>query len=222
MVNRFKSSFQRDKETFRELNVRQKLEFIWDYYKILIVSVLSVALLLLLAGALNVGRGEIAMYAVLINANEETESAIFDDLLTQSGLELGEKTVHVESSYKLGGSFSEVYDAQTLQVLAAEFAIGDLDLFAANEAVYRSYASQDAFIDLSLFIEKDILEKKPEDLYIYENSDGIPIIGGVWLRSDSVLHQAGYYTGDVLFGVVANAQNLDEALAVTRQILIAR
>ena len=218
-VQGIKNRIRRDIAHLRTLKGRRLREFIWDYYKIPIICVASFVLIFALAGVLNVSRGDIAMYAILINANEEVESTLFDDLLADAGMELGEKTVSVTAGYKLGGEFSELYDVQTVQVLAAQFAIGDLDVFAADEPVFSSYAEQDAFVDMSLFMEPELLEKMEADLYWYENTDGVQIAGGVWLRQGSALHKAGYYSGDVLIGVVANAQNLDEAVAAVLQIM---
>ena len=218
-VQGIKTRIRRDIEYLRTLKGRRLWEFIWDYYKLPILTVAFLVAVLALGGLFNVGRGEIAMYAILVNANEEAESTVFDELLTRGGVELGEKTVSVITTYKLGGEFSEMYDVETIQVLAAEFAIGDLDIFGANEEVFATYAAQDAFVDMSLFMEPELLEQHRENLYVYKNSDGVEIVGGIWLRPGSPLHEAGYYSGDVLLGVVANAQNLDEAVTAVLQIL---
>lgn len=218
-VQGIKKRIQRDITYFKTLKGQKLREFIWDYYKIPIISLVSLALLFALAGALDLSRGDIAMYTILVNANEEVESPLFDELLVSAGVELGEKTVSITANYKLGGEMNELYDAETIQVLAAQFAIGDLDVFAADEEVFAAYAQQDAFVDMSLFAEPELLEKNEGDLYTYLNTDGVEIVGGIWLRPGSPLHEAGYYTGDVLIGVVANAQNLDEAVAAVLQIM---
>ena len=108
-------------------------------------------------------------------------------------------------------------DGETVQVLAALFGIGDLDLFVADEPVYSSYVAQDAFIDLSLFVEKEDLE--PYDLYTYTGEEGREIVAGIWLHEGSPLHRAGYYTGDVIIGVAANAQNLDPAVDFMKTLI---
>lgn len=218
-IRGIKAAFERDKEAFRELKGHRRMEFIWDYYKIPIIAAASVLALLLLGAVFNVGRGEIAMYAVLVNADEETESPVFDELLARGGTQPDGRTVDVVSNYKLGGAFSEAYDAETIQVLAARFAIGDLDLFGADEEVFRAYAAQDAFADISLFIDRELLEQHRADLYTYENSDGVEIVGGIWLREDSPIHRAGFYSGDVLFGIAQKAEHMDEAIAIIRQLL---
>lgn len=213
-----KSAFMRDTQAFRELEPHRRMEFIWDYYKLPILVTASI-IVLLLGAVSNIGRGEICLYAVLVNADENVESPVFDELLKLGGAQEDGRTVSVVSNYKLGGEFSEVYDAQTLQVLAAEFSIGDLDLFGANEEVFRSYAELDAFLDLSLFIDKALLERHRENLYTYSNSDGVEIVGGIRLREGSPIHRAGYYSGDVIFGVAARAEHMDEAILLIRQLL---
>lgn len=218
-IRGIKASLRRDKAAFQALHGRRRLEFIWDYYRIPIIAAASILALLLLGAVFNIGRGDTAMYVVLVNAGEDVESSVFDELLERSGMELNGKTVHVASNYKLGGEFSEAYDAQTLQVLAALFSIGDLDLFGADEAVFRSYAVKDAFVDLSLFIEKALLERHEADLLRYTNSDGQEIVGGIRLHAGSPLHRAGYYAGDVLLGIPSQAEHLEEAIAAIRQLL---
>lgn len=218
-IKGMKAAFQRDKKALRELKGHRRLEFIWDYYKIPVLAVASVLALFLLASVFNMGRGEISMYAVLVNADEETESHVFDELLARGGAQAEGRTVDVVSSYRLGDTYSEAYDAETIQVLAARFAIGDLDLFGADEAVFHSYATQDAFVDLSLFIDREILEQHQADLYTYENADGVEIVGGIWLHEGSPIHQAGYYSGDVLFGIAQKAEHMDEAIVIIFQLL---
>ena len=104
-----------------------------------------------------------------------------------------------------------------MQVLAALFGIGDLDLFAADEAVFASYASQEAFVDLSLFLEKEDLAR--HERYTYPGEGGREIVAGIRLKPGSPLHRAGYYTDEVILGVAANAQNLDPAVAFVKELV---
>ena len=105
-------------------------------------------------------------------------------------------------------------------MLAALVGIGDLVVFAADEAVFTAYADKDAFVDLSLFIEKEDLAKA--QLYV-RPGDGVQTraerIDGIRLEAPSPLHEAGYYSGPVIIGIAANARNLDEALAFVKQIV---
>ena len=189
---------------------KKKRQFLWDYYKLPIGAVLCAAALVVLTMTLNLGRGDNVMYAVLVNASDTGEKQVFTTLLEEAGVDMAGKEVDVAASYTLLYDPTSLTDGVTVQVLAALFGIGDLDVFAADEPVFTSYAEQDAFVDLSLFIEPEDLEK--HDLYTCTTEDGNEIVAGIWLHEGSPLHEAGYYTGDVVIGVAANAQNLDPAV----------
>ncbi len=189
---------------------KKKRQFLWDYYKLPIGAVLCAAALVVLTMTLNLGRGDNVMYAVLVNASDTGEKQVFTTLLEEAGVDMAGKEVDVAASYTLLYDPTSLTDGDTVQVLAALFGIGDLDVFAADEPVFTSYAEQDAFVDLSLFIEPEDLEK--HDLYTRTTEDGNEIVVGIWLHEGSPLHEAGYYTGDVVIGVAANAQNLDPAV----------
>ena len=72
-------------------------------------------------------------------------------------------------------------------------------------------------MDLSLFIEQEDLAGHA--LYTYEGQGGREVVAGIWLKPGSPLHRAGYYTGDVIIGVAANAQNLDPAVAWMKELV---
>lgn len=213
---RLRDSILRDVETARALDKRERLEFIWDYYKIPIVTVLSLAVLAVLTVVFRLGGANTAMYAVFVNANDAGDAAALNGLLERSGVDLEGRTIDVAASYTLYYDDPANTYADTIQVLAALFGIGDLDLFAADEAVFRAYVEKEAFIDLSLFIEADVLER--HRLCTYVNEGGRQVVAGIWLSKGSPLHAAGYYDSDVLIGVAANAQNLDPAIEFMKQL----
>ncbi|NLM62159.1 MAG: hypothetical protein GX193_08810 [Clostridiales bacterium] len=206
---------KKDIATFRRLDKRHRWLFIWDYYRIPIISVLIIAAIGA-AVAFGVMRDDKDLYIVMVNANREVVVESVPTQLEKNGIDLAGMKIDVETSYTLKYEDFTQADVQTVEVLAVRFGIGDLDVFAADEPVFRSYAEKDAFVDLSLFIPKDVLGSKEADLYRYRNSDGHEIVGGIWLRKGSPLHEAGLYSGDVLIGVAALAENLDNALLFIR------
>lgn len=215
---KLKEQVNQDKQTLKQLNPQQKCLFIWDYYKLPILCILLVLILAVTGITLAASSGKTALYAVLVNANNEAAADPFTPLLEKGGKDMRTQKVSVEASYTLHYENPTDMDATTLQVLAALFGIGDLDVFAADEAVYASYAKQNAFVDLRLFISADILKAHQSDLYYSEAEDGTPIVSGLWLREGSFLHEAGYYSADVIIGVATQAQNFDDAVLAIQQI----
>ena len=219
---KFRERLQADRAALARLQGKDKIEFLWDYYKLPILSlvcVLVIGVLVILSGT---GHRDVAMYAVLVNTDrldEAPDAAVLEALLEQGGMELRGKRIDVSADLYLGQDDDRLNDGQTIQVLAALFGIRGLDFFAADEPVFRRYAQQDAFVDLSLLIEPALLEGHAGDLYYYENSEGRQILGGVILHAGSPLHRAGYYHGDVVVGAAASAQNLEAAVLFLKQLL---
>lgn len=214
------AKIQRDKQALSQLDRNGKLLFIWDYYKIPILSVLCVLVLGLLTVLTSASSGKAAMYAVFVNtASAEGDREALDEILEQGGIALSGRHVDVTADLHLGREHDELSDAQTVQVLAALFGIKGLDFFAADEAVFEKYAQQDAFLNLALFLDADTLSRHREDLYYYENADGQTVLGGIRLHPGSPLHEAGYFLTEVTVGIACSAQNMEEALCFLKQLL---
>lgn len=214
------AKIQRDKQALSQLDRNGKLLFLWDYYKIPLLSVLCVLVLVLLTVLTSASSGKAAMYAVFVNtASAEGDREALDEILEQGGIALSGRHVDVTADLHLGREHDELSDAQTVQVLAALFGIKGLDFFAADEAVFEKYAQQDAFLNLALFLDADTLSRHREDLYYYENADGQTVLGGIRLHTGSPLHEAGYFLTEVTVGIAASAQNMEEALCFLKQLL---
>ena len=219
-----KERMQADRKIFRTLNREERLLFIWDYYKIPILAAASVLVLTVMTLISWAGKKDIAMYAVFVNSDVsvvEAHPELLNALLAEAGVDMEGKAIDITADLTLGKDYSNETDGQTIQILASLFGISGLDVFAADPESFDRYAVQDAFVDLSLFLEPELYEKSGCVPYRYINGDGREILGGIVLTAESALHEAGYYHGDVLIGVAANAQNLDEAVAFVKQLLTA-
>ena len=211
-------TLRRDRETLKRLDRKAKLQMIWDYYRLPIIGAVCVLFLVVLTATIRISASGTAFYAVFINAEEQGEKAGLDELLSRSGISLDGRTINVTSNYTLYYDDPANSYADTVQVLAALFGIGDLDVFAADEPVFQAYADKDAFVDLSLFIERQDLDQMKK--YTRAGEGGRELIVGLYLSSPSPLHSAGYYSGEVVIGVAANARNLDESLAFIKQLVL--
>lgn len=215
---KLKDQICKDRETFKRLDMRQRRWFIWDYYKLPILSVLLVLVFTVTGIMLAVKNTKTVLAVVMINANNEAQSDPFTPLLEADGVDMSGRRVDIESKYTLHYDNETQADAQTIEVLAALFGVGNLDVFVADEPVYDSYAGQKAFLNLSLFLPADLLKAHSGDLYYGETASGRGVCG-IRLHPGSPLHTSGYYAGDVIIGVAASAQNMDNALAAVRELL---
>lgn len=219
---KLKDRVQADREILRSLNREERLLFFWDYYKIPILAVVSALVLTVMALISWAGKKDVAMYAVFVNSDAavvQTKPESLNEMLGISGVDMEGKTIDITADLTLGKDYSHETDGTTLQILASLFGISGLDLFAAEQDTFDRYGVLDAFVDLSLFLEPELYEKTGCEPYWYLNSDGHKIMGGVVVKPGSAIHTAGYYHEDVVVGVAANAQNLEEAVSFVKQLL---
>ena len=213
----------RDRETYRKLPDRKsRINFIWDYYKIPIIAVLTIIGLALILFISNIGRKDASMYVVLLNNDSslvECDPSIFDEQLSKSSLNLKGKSVDVNDKLSVGYEGNEAADIETMQILTALFTISDLDLYVADKKYFDYFLEDGGYCDLSLVLDEDLLNKYKDDLYYWENSNGQKILCGIILHKGSIIHKAGYYHDDVIMGVVSNANNMEVAVEFIRLML---
>ncbi len=218
---RFIEDIRKDRIKISQMETRkEKLLFIWDYYKFVIIAVVCI----LLIGGISVGQAlrakDVAMYVVTLNSDysiNEVDETVFMDGLVKEGYEPGDKVVDVNDFMSLGGMFTEEEDISTMQVLTALFTISDLDVFVADEEYFAKYVEDDGYADLSKLIDGDILNS--QKLYKHVNSDGVEVVDGIYLEPGSMLHKAGYYHDEVLIGACASGNNLEEAILFIKSLI---
>ena len=216
-MEKLRHFLQSEKEKLRGLNRRQRLQYFWDYYKLPIGAVLLAAAMLIYTLCYNAGPGKIDLNAVLVNAREG-DSTLFSQALQAGGWKSPQVSVDTTLTYTNAAELAEE-DVATIQVLFAQFTMGEMDLFAANPEVFQRYTDQDGFENLGLLLPQQLQQTHPERLIRYTTEDGQEKIGGILLESGSPLHTGGYYSGPVAVGIVSRCKHLDEALAVIEFLL---
>ncbi len=217
------AQLQADREKYKTLKSREeKAAFIWDYYKVPIIALMSFLVILLLVIVNNLGRKQTAMYLVMVNSDAayvECDEEQIQQILADSDYDAGDKQIEISSSYTLGTSGSSSSDAETLQVLTALFSISDMDVYIADQEYFDYFAGNGGYADLSLLMDQDLLDQWEDCLYYTENEDGTTTLSGIILPEDSVFHQAGYYHDTAILGIVARADNLEAAVAFLKSFL---
>lgn len=220
---RFIDRIKKDKETLNSLDTKEdKLIFLWDYYKVAIISLFLVFIIIVVTIISSIGKKPVIMYAVLVNSDAqivEVNSDMFIEELNKAGVETENKTVDINDYLTLGMDNKQEDDIETLQVLNALFSITDLDIFVGYKEDFDQFIDKDAFCDLSLLIDKDLLDKHQDDLYRYNDYSGHQIVGGIILHENSPLHKAGYYHKDIIIGAASNGVYMNNAIAFIKQML---
>ncbi|MBQ9036434.1 MAG: hypothetical protein IJ115_03125 [Erysipelotrichaceae bacterium] len=223
---KWREQLEKDKKQLAELKTTEKkIQFIWDYYKIPIITVTVVVAILIISAISNIGRQNTKMYVVLLNNDSlvsECDETVFNRMLENGGIDMSKSKVDVNKDLSLGREHNEAADMETLQVLTALFSISDLDVYVADKENFDYFVKEDGFANLNVLLDRNLLEEYEDDLYVYQDSRGNTVTGGIILHSDSLLHKAGYYHDDVIIGIVGRAVNLDEAVTFVNELLRSR
>lgn len=212
---------KRDIDTISKIDdKKEKYIYLWDYYKLPIVSVAIAVVVLLVALLSTLGKESKILYVVLLNNDSsvvEVDESVFINELNKAGVNIENKTVDVNAYLSLGNDNSQ--DGETLQVLNALFSLTDLDVYVSPKEQFDIFGEKDAFCDLSLLIDKELLNNHRDDLYIYKDTNNKNVVGGIVLHDNSIIHKAGYYHNDVIIGVANNGVNLENAIILIKEML---
>lgn len=192
---------------------RQKLDYIWEYYKSWILAGILAAAVILYGIYAACFRQESALYVTMVNATGY-ESSVFDEFLDTAGFGTDRYRVDVNAALKLNAKKPGVQDAQTLEVLYALFGTGNLDLYVADVEMFDFFAETGAMTDLGDFLSPEFLAENESRLHrVTLLSSGEEIIAGIYPEESSRFCGAGYYEEPVPLGVVTDAVNIGTAVA---------
>ena len=220
-IKHITDQWKRDKETLSRLKGKKRLEFLWDYYKIPIVTLGLIIVFTILALVIRAPQKGTAVYVVWVNAVSQDESTYFDECLARAGIDTEEEHADVSTSFSLGIPGNDAADAQTMQVLSALFGIGDLDLYIADPEHFELYAVKDAFSDLSELLPEDVFLAAGDRIYYTVKAGGELVPVGYRITEDSGAAKAGYLAPgtEAIAGILENALNRDTAVKLLTEMI---
>lgn len=197
------------KPNFKEMTNKKKLEYIWDYYKFVILGSIFIICTLISAIYNHLTEKECLLKMIMVNGSIPYDGAIFaDDFLIAQNFNPETQEIVVSS---VGLSLTEKtyqQDYYTVQALIARLTSGSIDLLSAPSNIYSDYAKEGYFVDLNTIFSKEELSKY-KDLLIYtmqeDTKESYPC--GFDLTNNTWIKKYGYYTTDCNFGILYNAPN---------------
>ena len=162
------------KTPFKELTFSQKIQYIWDYYKIPIFLVIIgiIAVTTFICGRL--AQKNTVLSVLCVNAEnsttEDNGADIFNDFLTDNGYDLSKDEIALNKNICVDVDKSGL-DYQNMAVLTAYFASNEYDICFMDDKTFDYYAKNVCFEDISKYLDKAVLEKY-KDRLAYVTIDG--------------------------------------------------
>lgn len=190
------------KTPFRKMTAKQKLEHIWEYYKLAIFGTAAgIALIIYIVYKALTPDPDAALNVTLVNANgyDAVEEDCFIRYLKEQGYDLTAETAYVNTSLSIDGEKGGQASATSMQVLSAMVMVGEIDLLAGDEYTLQLMGSGGGLMPVDQILSSEQLEKYGDRIYSVENPEtGEELACGIWLEEGSLLVQDGYYYGRVL------------------------
>lgn len=198
---------------FKEMNTKKKIEYIWDYYKIIILC--SIFAIYAIGSAIydHVTEKECLLKLIMINGNIPYDGAIFaDDFLQEQTLDPDTQEI-VISSVGLGlteKTYQEDY--HTTQALIVRLTSGNIDIMSAPADVYKDYAREGYYSNLNtIFTEKELAEYKEFLVFTTDSITNETYPCGFDLSGSAWINKYGYYSRDCQFGIIYNSTHTELA-----------
>lgn len=224
-------------EKFKDMTSKQKLAYIWDYYKVPII--LGVVLIYLVTsfihGRLTAKQTVFRLVMVDSNVTALIEESLLDGFAKScEGFDPDKEEMKLDANYDLSEESYTVYTIE--QKLLAEYNIGSIDGTIAPKEEILKLAESQAYADLTEILPRDLMDKiKGRGLELLTNKYEDPATGeiheylfAVNISSspcitsgfkDAMGDTISYYDKDCYYAVCPNADNLDNSIAFLRYLL---
>ncbi|MDD3174468.1 MAG: hypothetical protein PHF63_12560 [Herbinix sp.] len=211
---------QTEKEKLREMSLRGKFDYLWEYYKIhALTVVIAIAIIIYFIYSAFHPNMVPQFYAAMLN------NTINEDVLEQYNtdfaeyLQLNPERERVEFNTNFNFVADGQYTMSMRQALVTYVASAEVDVIIAPESLFHDYAYSGYFSKLSDQLPTDIYSTLTDQLYITdtkENSERNDY--GVYLTDTKLYKNNANNTDPYILGIVANSKHEENTIDFIRYL----
>jgi hypothetical protein len=208
---------QRETNTkFSDLTSRQKVEYIWEYYKLAIFGIIILVVIIVnIIIRIISPPPETLITVALTNANSNMteDDVLFQEFVEQSGYDWDDTRVALNSGIFLSKEGQGQTDFANYQALVAQIMVGEIDVLGGEEHIFEKVGAGKAMYSLYDILPAEVIEKhKAKIKMIKDTETGDEIPCAILLPPDSILIKEGYYKEGAMIGVPLSSSNLELAV----------
>lgn len=165
----WKEEINNTKKVLKEGTASQKLEYIWDYYKLPILLFLVAILFIGSFVHAKVTAKEYILQGMFLNsiAEVDTVDRFEQDYLANCPIDLSKEDVFFDTSiYYSTDNNTDTTSYQSIQLINARIAAGEIDFMVAENSILTGFSYNGYFYDLSEVLSEEQFQKyEPYFLY---------------------------------------------------------
>lgn len=210
-----------EKDKLKSMSWRDRLWYIWEYYKFHIIGAAVAAVLIVsLGGAFYNSTFDTVLHCIYLNSRAATEvnpAPLEQDFAEY--LNLGKKElITAEISYISFDENATDYSYAAMAKVTALVAAHDLDIIIGDQAAIDHYASLNGFINLEEGLPPDVLALVKDRLYIAKDGENTEYACAVDLSGTEFAAASNLAQDPPLLGIISNTENKDTVLQLIRYL----
>ena len=151
----------------KNMSLKGKLGYFWDYYKIHTAVVLAVLALTIMFIQQYRANKDYAFYAVLLNVNTTCiqNNQWSDEFSEYAGIDTEEYATAIDTSFIISRDNYSEYSIGSMEKLVVMISSGIIDIVVADTGTFESQAQNEYYVNLEMVLPKEILDKYSDYLY---------------------------------------------------------
>lgn len=216
-----KEEAKREKKKLSSMSGKDRIWYIWEYYKIHIIgTILAIGVIISIGTTIHQNNYNTAFYCLILNSRSADSSTEYIEQGFAEYLGLGEDDrVIVDAS--LSVSFDDntnEFGYASLAKISALMASKELDAMIADPASIDHFGSMGGFMNLKEVLPEDLYQLIEDDLYYVEDEEGNTIACAVSLESTPFQSSTGMMVDSPLMGFLNNSTHIDSNIAFLRYL----
>lgn len=205
-----------EKEKLKTMTGKDKVWYIWEYYKFPIFGViLGIILIWTIASSVYRSSFETVLHCMYLNnSQEELNTAPLDEDFA-AYLDLGKKQmITTESTYITYGDNITEFTYASMAKISALIAAKDLDIMICDRENFEHYASMDGGLDLEVVLSAELLARVSDRLEYATNEEGQAHAYGIDLSGTGFAAQSNLTQEPPILLIVSNSTRTETVFAL--------
>lgn len=213
---------QTEREKLREMSFKDKLSYIWEYYKLYIIGgIAGIALIIYIIYTALTPSSIPQFYAALLD--NTIDPAILEEYREgfSEYLELDPKRESVELNSSFYLNSKDQFSIGMSEVLSTLLAAREIDVIIAPESTFSNYAFYGYMDNLSEQLPTDIYSDLTEYFYISDTEeDKEKNVYGIYLTEAELFKNNADNSEPYILGIIPNAKHKGNAVEFIRYLFM--
>ncbi|MHB8128691.1 MAG: hypothetical protein ACYDEX_06825 [Mobilitalea sp.] len=209
-----------EKEKLKDMSTRNKLSYLWEYYKIhALITIVVISVLSYIIHSVLTPNVETQLYAAMVNNTISPEILEEYQANFAKQLQLDPETESVELNTSFMVSSNNEYSMSMKEVLGTYVAAQQVDIMIAPQSVFEGYAYYGFMEKLSDQLPTDVYSSLTDNFYITDLEDDTEKnVYGIFLTDTKLYKNNADNSDPYVLGIIANSKHKANAVEFIRYL----